>query len=74
MNADMNRTNANLAAEVDMVIEARLCAMRLVQNEGNRKWKRLPWRGQRGRAAAGSAALSLRCAASTSADVYTGYA
>jgi hypothetical protein len=35
---------------------------------------RLPWRGQCGRAAAGSAALSLRCAASTSANVYTGYA
>jgi hypothetical protein len=35
---------------------------------------RLPWRGQRGRAAAGSAALSLRCAASTSANVCTGYA
>jgi hypothetical protein len=35
---------------------------------------RLPRRGQCGRAAAGSAALSLRCAASTSANVYTGYA
>jgi hypothetical protein len=35
---------------------------------------RLPWRGQCGRAVAGSAALSLRCAASTSANVYTGYA
>jgi hypothetical protein len=35
---------------------------------------RLLWRGQCGRAAAGSAALSLRCAASTSANVYTGYA
>jgi hypothetical protein len=32
---------------------------------------RLPWRGQCGRAGAGSAALSLRCAASASADVYT---
>jgi hypothetical protein len=35
---------------------------------------RLPRRGRCGRAAAGSAALSLRCAASTSANVYTGYA
>jgi hypothetical protein len=34
----------------------------------------LPWRGQCGRAAAGSASLSLRYAASTSANVYTGYA
>jgi hypothetical protein len=36
---------------------------------------RLPWRGQYGRAAAGGAALlRLRCAASASANVCTGYA
>jgi hypothetical protein len=46
-------------------------------NAGKKKEEeiiRLPWRGQCGRAAAGSAALSLRYAASTSANVYTGYA
>jgi hypothetical protein len=56
------------------MMEERLTFFFKTEEEGEEGIIRLPWRGQCGRAAAGSASLSLRCAASTSADVYTGYA
>jgi hypothetical protein len=46
----------------------------LVERRRRRTYPPAVARAQCGRAAAGSAALSLRCAASTSANVYTGYA
>jgi hypothetical protein len=60
--------------ELTLKYEHRLIRHRVVRQKEEEEIIRLPWRGQCGRAAAGSAALSLRCAASTSANVYTGYA